>query len=239
MKQRRMFFLLCLLSALFLAAARGEDVALPAPESVAGPDFKDAFDFALAVRPRPGDWMEYHIAFPADPLESRLRPENGIAARPSGRAPETVGGGGVDYDALARLEPVFDPPETWVTVPVRIQIREVFEDGCNAEVTFAGETRAVRLGAAREARAEFRYDAGGEAEKALRIGGREYAVSEVRREGSDYGFVRWFSTEIPFGTVRFATEHVDMQIVGFGRGAPPEFPIHPEEEIAPPLGSLR
>jgi hypothetical protein len=147
--------------------------------------------------------------------------------------------GTLDFDALARLRPVFESAVAWRSVPVRLQIREVDENGCNAEITFAGDTRSIRLDAApKGAQAEFHYDTGSEAEKTVRIGGTEYTVREVRRSASGYGFVRWFSPEIPFGTVRFATEHVDIQLIASGRGAPPDFPVRLESGIAPALGAL-
>lgn len=233
--------ILCTLAALLCsAAARGEDAPLPPPASVAGPDFADVFDFSQAARPRPGDWLEYRVAFPADPLESGLNQNAAANAAPgsSAGAGTSTGSGGVDFEALARLEPLFEPKASWVVEPVRVQIREVFADGCNAEVTFAGETRTVRLAAADGAQADFRYDSGAEAERVVRLSGQEYTVQEIRRAGSDYGFVRWFSAAVPFGTVRFATEHVDIQLVALGRGAPPVFPVDSEAAVEPAMGEL-
>ncbi len=225
----------------FAAGVRGGD-ALPPPVSAAGPDLADVFDFSQATRPRPGDWLEYLVAFPADPLESSLRGRPGAssAGAPVSAVPAVPvpGDGTVDFDAVARIRPEFEPPVTWRSVPVRLEIREVFPDGCNADVSFAGERVSVRLSAGGGAQAEFHYDAGGEAERSLRIGDREYTIRELRRTGSDYGFVRWFSAEVPFGVVRFATEHVDIQLVAMGRGAPPDFPVRLTVGIAPALGSL-
>lgn len=232
----RSILLLCLIAAFAGVAVCGD--AAPAP---AAPDFTDAFDFSAAVKPRPGDWLEYLVAFPADPLERELGagPDDRPGAAAVVERDTSAPAGSIDFDALVRLQPVFEPPKGWTAVPVRLSIREVGDDGCNAEITFAGDTRAVRLPAdGGGARAEFQYDSGAEAERTLRVGGREYVVRELRRGGPGYGFVRWFSAEIPFGTVRFATELVDMQLVGFGRGTPPDFPVRPEEEIAPPPGAL-
>lgn len=230
MKRLKTLLLLGLFVA-FAGMAAGGDAA----------DFTDAFDFSSATKPRPGDWAEYLVAFPADPLERELSGDAGgdsadgpgaVVERDASAPPEEI-----DFDALMEIEPVFEPAERWTTVPVRLNIREVDDAGCNAEITFAGVTNTVRLDAGGE-RAEFSYDAGGDAERSLRIGGREYAVRELRREGPGYGFVRWFSPEIPFGTVRFATGQVDMQLVGFGRGTPPDFPVRPEDEVEPALGAL-
>ncbi len=227
----------------FAAGARGGDV-LPPPASAAGPDLTDVFDFSQATRPRPGDWLEYLVAFPADPLENSLRSRPGASSAgvpegaPGNAVPAVPGDGTVDFDAVARIRPEFEPPAAWRGVPVRLEIREVFPDGCNADVSFAGERVSVRLAAGNGAQAEFHYDAGGEAERSLRIGDREYTVRELRRAGSDYGFVRWFSAEVPFGLVRFATEHVDIQLVAMGWGAPPDFPVRLVGGIAPALGSL-
>lgn len=210
--------LLCVLFALS-AAARGGEEELSAPMSMAGPNLSDVFDVSQMAKARPGDWLEYRVAFPGDPLESRL-------ALPEGVPP---------------VQPVFDLPPEWRAVPVRIEIREVFADGCNAEITFGdtGEQATTRLsGTAEGAHASFQYDAGEATERTVRIGGTEYIVQERRRSGSGYGFVRWVAAEIPFGVVRFATEYVDMQLVGMGRGSAPDFPLRPEDAIEPALGSL-
>ena len=238
--------LFCLIAAFAgrASAADGENASLPPPESTAGPDLADVFDFSQSPRPRPGDWLEYHLAFPVDPLENSLRtdpaPIPGIDVSPSAPADATnADDGAVDFNSLALLQPLFEPPAAWRTVPVRLEIREVDDEGCNAEITFANGTRPIRLSASgRGAQAEFHYDAGAEADKQIRVGGNDYTVHEVRRTGSGYGFVRWFSPEIPFGTVRFATEHIDVQLVGVGRGTPPDFPLRPAAAIAPALGIL-
>lgn len=237
----RVVSLLCLIVALAGRVPAGDE--LPPAESAAGPDVADVFDFSRAVRPRPGDWVEYHVAFPADPLENSLRTDPalipGIEANDSGAAGDAADAEVFDFHSLALLQPVFEPPAAWRIVPVRLEIREVGDDGCNAEVVFAGERRTIRLSAADHgARAEFHYDAGSEADRRVRIGGDEYGVREVRRTGSGYGFVRWFSDQVPFGTVRFATGHVDVQLVGVGRGSPPDFPLRLSEVIEPPLGVL-
>lgn len=225
---------------LFLASAspaRSED-ALPPATSAAGPDLADVFDFSRAARPKPGDWLEYLIAFPVDPLESSL--EQKAADTAPNSAASAADSEPLDYEALAmQLRPEFDPPAAWRSVPVRIVIREVFPDGCNADIRFADGSSSVRLSAGDGARAQFHYDAGGESERGARVGDREYTVREQRRSGAEYGFVRWFSEEIPFGIVRFATESVDIQLVAAGRGAPPdEFPVRLTVGIAPALGSL-
>jgi hypothetical protein len=236
-----MYFIAVFFVAALAFPAHGADA--PLPESVAGAEFADIFDFSQATKPRPGDWLEYLIAFPADPLESSLASSlaDNAAGAPPGNSPadslpaDSPGGSG----SAAPFQLLLDPPVQWRIMPVRLHIREVDDAGCNAEITFADGVWPVRLDAApQEARAAFHYDEGGETERRVRVGGNEYAVTEVRRGGSGYGFVRWFSTEIPFGMVRFATEQVDLQLVGLGRGAPPDFPIRLESGIAPALGGL-
>ncbi len=241
------FLRIALFLLLALPASAAEDALAP-PESIAGPTVADPFDFSRAVKPRPGDWLEYRIAFPVDPLENSLRadpaPTQGAPAAPPPvvpvvPAPGEAGAPGAAAPDLTRLRPAFDPPAAWRTVPLRLAIREVDENGCNAELRFAGATLSLHLPASGgEAEAAFHYDSGEETERTVRIGGTEYAVEEVRRAGSGYGFVRWFSPELPFGTVRFATKDVDMLLVGFGRGAAPDFPLRSPDGAAPALGSL-
>ncbi len=140
---------------------------------------------------------------------------------------------------LLALQPIFDPPTAWRTLPLRLHIREVDENGCNAEMLFGGKSVSLRLSSAREeAHGSFHYNAGTETERRMRINGTDHAVREIRRSGADYGFVRWFSEEIPFGTVRFATADVDLLLVGFGRGVAPDFPLRPADEADPAAGNL-
>lgn len=215
----RMKCRLCAVALFLSAAALCGAEELPAPMSMAGPNLSDVFDASQMAKARPGDWFEYRVAYPGDPLESRLSSPGDASA----------------------IQTMFDLPPEWRVVPVRIEIREVFPDGCNAEITFGdtGERATTRLsGTSDGAHASFQYDGGAATEQTVRIGGKEYIVQERRRSGSGYGFVRWTSVEIPFGVIRFATEHVDMQLVGMGRGSAPDFPLPPEDEVAPPLGSL-
>lgn len=244
MRCARSIFLLVLLT---LPAFAGEDggggdetMEVTPPSSIAGPAFDDVFDFSQAIKPRPGDWLEYHIAFPVDPLENSLSPNPaptpGVAAAPAAPPPAS---GEADDSLPPAVQPAFDLAPAWRTVPLRLEIREVDDSGCNAELTFGGETVSLRLPASGDAaEGSFHYGDGAETERQTRIGGATYTVREIRRTGSGYGFVRWFSREIPFGTVRFATEDADLRLVGFGRGVPPDFPLRPADEASPAPGIL-
>lgn len=203
-----------------------------------GPALPDnMFDIAAARAPVPGEWIEYRVAFPVDPLESSLRTD------PEVRVLDDDGGEVVDLgEGYEIYKPSFDPPETWKVVPLRVEVREVTDAGCNVILTFAGTSHPLFL--ARDdggADAEFRYgrpDAESGGRQSVRVGDGTVEVETVTRSGEGYGFARWFSREVPFGVIRFATPDVDLLMVGTGRGRPPDFPLTVEVEVQPPLGRL-
>lgn len=213
--------------------------AAPAVDADMSGAVADVFDVSRARAPRPGEWLEFRAAFRVDPLEHSLSPERGEVA-PSGRTPRWITGG--DNDEFVFFAPHFEPDRVWRVVPLRIEIREVMENGCNVVMTFAGHRHELFMPKpeAREAEADFYYDADGSADGGgvVRIGDHEYEVEEMRRGSERYGLIRWTSGEVPFGIVRFATTDVDLALIGMGMGRAPDFPLEDQAEITPPLGLL-
>lgn len=199
----------------------------------------DVFAAAQAPQPKPGEWLEYRVAFPVDPLEHSLSPNRGEVA-PTGRAPMRITGG--DAGELVFFVPHFEPERVWRVVPLRLEIREVEADGCNVVMTFAGRSHELFMKKNVDGGdgPDFYYDReeSADARAEVRIGEHAYEVEEARRISERYGLVRWTSGEVPFGVVRFATPDIDMALVGMGIGRAPEFPLELRSEIEPPLGLL-
>lgn len=195
------------------------------------------FDAARAPKPVPGEWIEYRVGFPVDPLENSLRPDPALLPGVSA-SPEVA----ELLDGYTLYKPSFEPAASWRVLPLRIEIRQVTQDGCNVFLTFAGTSHQFFLPSNRGgAEGEVYYDKPNEGDDKrifVKMGGEEYEVEMIRRMGDGYGFVRYFSPELPFGVFRFATGDVDLVMVGHGRGRPPQFPLAVDTPIEPPLGRL-
>ncbi|MCD8139127.1 MAG: hypothetical protein LUE17_05010, partial [Planctomycetaceae bacterium] len=209
--------LACLLFACFLPVASAMDV--DASGGVA-----DVFDPSRARPPRPGEWLEFRLAFRADPLEHSLSPDRGEIA-PTARQPQRITREGGEYEFFV---PHFEPDRVWRVVPLRIEVREVEENGCNVVMTFAGRSATffmARKGGPAgvdepQPETDWFYDPdlSHDTTRTARIGDHTYEVEETRRESERHGFVRWFNREIPFGILRFATPDLDIALVGMGMG---------------------
>ncbi len=201
------------------------------------PALLDFFDASRAPKPLPGQWIEYRLGFPVDPLESSLRPDPELASS-VGDPKETVDVG----DGHEMYKPSFDPGVAWRVLPLRIEVRQVTPEGCTVLFTFDGDGHQLFLPVENgEERKELRYDApkaGVDRSFFIKMGSGEYEVEMIRRTGNGYGFVRYFCPDVPFGVFRFATRDVDLVLVGFGQGRPPEFPIPVDPPIQPPVGQL-
>lgn len=86
--------------------------------------------------PRVGEWMEYIVAFPHDPLEESIR-QTLIPSRPLPDSP--------DDQPAAPPEPTFDPEETWESMPLRLEIVAVSDADCRAVMTYAGLRHEVTI----------------------------------------------------------------------------------------------
>ena len=235
---------LATISCLLLAAtARTEDVPPASFPAIPG-----------ARAPRAGEWIEYVVSFPLDPLEHSIR---------SGFAPN-----GGDQN------PSFDPPQAWSSVPLRLEILKADGQGYQAAMTYGGFRQEVILplfpapdaAAGRTAPSdsgmEVRGDIPGERARlddvfappsqpadqtAFRkpeddrerhwLGDTAIEVDVARNSEPYVGYTRLTSPEAPFGLARFANSRLDMILVGVGAGIPPEFPLA-DIHIDPPPGEL-
>ncbi|MDR1519685.1 MAG: hypothetical protein LBU23_06015 [Planctomycetota bacterium] len=196
-------------------------------------ELPDVFVPGSGRPPRAGEWLEYRISFPVDPLENSLA-ENPLAApgsepsAPDGAAPE-------------KWESAFDPPTIWLTLPLRLETLSVGREACRARLTFAGFSGEVDLPLAPPAgAAEFHYLAPQPADAAAvhRAGRLDLKCLKTRRRDNERGFVRLSSSDAPFGLLRFATADLDLALVGFGDGLPPAYPLPDGDGMDPPPGRL-
>lgn len=198
--------------------------------------FDAVFD-ASARKPVLGEWLEYRVAIPVDPMENSLSPSPIPPSEPAGIPPPRV----VELDGEAYVfRPTFEAVPAWRVLPLRLEILHPLDDGYRARMTFEGKTREVVLpGIASGSEMDFRYDAPQppDGTAVLRLDGDTYEVTVCRRVG-EAGFVRHSHPDLPFGLARFATEHVDIVLVGMGTGTPPAFPLHLDAEPFPTLGEL-
>ncbi|MCD7897842.1 MAG: hypothetical protein LUG50_14395 [Planctomycetaceae bacterium] len=223
----------------FLALLLCGSVWTAHPVSGADAVLDSLFDPADAVEPRPGDWFDYLVAYPVDPLENSLRPEP-LPAPQSDDTP-TLEDLPPDEEYYFFV-PNFEADAAWKTVPLRLELREIDADGINAIVTFAGKSHPTRL--VRPDRTVERPDfpfAPPQPEperRSVTVGAATLTVDVVHRIHDEYGFVRWTSPDVPFGLVRFAGENLDIVLIDYGRGTPPDFPQTARAAPSPPLGAL-
>lgn len=214
-------------------------LALPACSGENSVDARELARGALRVTarpPRPGDWMEYRVAFPVDPLENSLRPDPAPLPQVD-IADEVVTG----VDGELYITPSFDQRVGWRILPLRLEVTAADALGFAAVLRFEKISRTVRFPIGRgEAGGEFYYDGPQPPDEKVEIvldAGRYEGVG-IRRNGGNYGFVRWVGEEAPFGLFRFATASVDLILVGMGSGAAPGFPLSVTTPIVPPPGAL-
>lgn len=221
---------LLVLSAGFFASAADDAGALRG--------VPDIFDATAARRPAAGEWLEYLVAYPVDPLENRLHPRPLPPPPASSPAPAAETGGQPDpIGDHPDFIPVFEPPAVWRSVPLRLEVLGTEDDGTlRVRMTFAGTTQETALPL--PARAEddpYQYDhpQPEDGRTVHRLVGGEVEVTVRARRGDGYGFVRHYNRDLPFGIARFATPDVDLILIGYGTGEPPAFPLAGQPEPAP------
>lgn len=223
---------LCAAIAAMLFVSLTAGAAVPAAELV-----PDLFDPGRARRPYIGEWLEYVVCYPVDPLENSLSPN---PLSPPGKAAGVAGGasGGGVGDFV--FEPRFEPPAAWRRVPLRLEIVQVGEEGFRALLRFGGLRREVSLPlrAYDEGEAEFVYEAPQpeDVRRAVIVGDEEFVCTLTRRRAGGYGFARLSHSDLPFGLARFATRYVDVILVDRGVGLPPDFPSRLGRGVDPEPG---
>lgn len=211
--------------------------------------------------PAVGDWLEYRLAFPRDPLESTIRRsletrKIDIDALPPAEAPPSGDPeafreiGELDEDPAAPpsgnlFSPRFQPERRWNAMPLRIEVREVRPDGLDVILTLPGYAHDAFIPLAGPPLPGVSdSDAGAAPSRPHRqpglahmLGKREYPVAMEWVDDPDKGFARLVSPELPFGLARFASPHCDLVLVEMGGFPAPPFPI-PDPRIEPPPGKL-
>lgn len=178
-----------------------------------------------ARRPRVGEWLTYVVAYRVDPLEHSLRPDNLRQ----------------NADSLDNESAPLDVPAIWRTTPLRIVIQQIGEKSCRVMLTHRGVSREVTL-PLDAAMPDYEYDDDNgdspppPAEGRHRLRGQDMPVAITTRTGPTGGFVRYYSADVPFGVVRFASEDVDLILVEYGIGQPSERLPLPSDIVPPPGG---
>lgn len=214
-------------------------VSVPLSAADSGIGIADVFDPESGRRPVIGEWVEYLVCHPVDPLENSLVPN------PIPPPPETDAGTAqpVVVDNSVIFPPAAEPAASWRALPLRLVFTGQEDDGYRVVMTFAGETGErllpFRAPAAEENRT-FRYKEPQPEPRAARhmVGDLEYEVSVTERRGESHGFIRYVHRDLPFGIARFATADVDIILVGMGDGTPPAFPLTPGAPPRPSPGAL-
>lgn len=198
---------------------------------VAARDFADGmldiFASESVPKPRAGQWFEFRLAFPVDPMENALSgsPLPALVEAEPIRIPIVPQQGKEKGQEFFITQPDFNPPVVWRTVPLRLEVEEISIEGIRLVLTFGGRSYPVTIdhvgdSAVDRFTGKFYYDLSQPEDRSFiyRLGGMDYEVTEVRREHESYGFVRWFCPLVPFGVVRYATRDVDLVLVGMGEG---------------------
>ncbi|MDR3078254.1 MAG: hypothetical protein LBV15_05790 [Planctomycetota bacterium] len=203
--------------------------------------------------PKPGEWLEYRVAFQVDPLEDGLaraakskeaaREKADDSSAPEPDSPEAAAAPQADYDSLAdrRWQSAFDPPRIWRVLPLRLEALRAEKDSLRVRMTFAGTTGEFNLPLlpqAGEVIFDYPYPQPQNDKIPHRLGDATLEADKVSRFGNGYGFVRLTHPDAPFGLLRFASPDVDFILVGFGSGIPPAFPLSSGDQADPPPGRL-
>jgi hypothetical protein len=191
----------------------------------------DLFVPGSARLPKAGEWLEYRISFLVDPLENSLSKEPLPPASEHGK----------EEGAAGHWISAFEPPAIWRTLPLRLEILSTDGEAFQVRFTFAGTVAESILPLKPGPVAPFHYPAPQpeDADVEYRAGNLVLAATKTRRyAGAGRGFVRISHPGVPFGLLRFASPDLDIFLVGFDEGSPPEFPLSGGNSPNPPPGLL-
>lgn len=216
-----------------LAAATAADV-----------DVASLTSSGLGRQPVVGEWLEYVIAFPVDPLENSLRPAplppppSPLDTEPADPVDPAAAAAATDAQPAGRFSlapPEFEAPVAWRVLPLRITIAGRTDSGFHAVVNLDGASRPVVLPAASPVAPSPGAAPDGTATQ--KIGDLFYDVQVFRDPDPETGFIRHVNAHLPFGLARFATPYVDVILVDMGSGDEPPFPSA-RADASPPPGAL-
>lgn len=191
---------------------------------------------SVAAEPAAGDWLEYVVAYPVDPLENSLRPiplPSPLMPREHDPEHESQASPDAPVSRFSPVLPEFEAPTVWRTLPLRVSIAGRADGGFNVIVNLDGNSSSVILpfASARQPTG----DPDGTANQ--KIGDMLYNIQVFRDSDPETGFIRHVSEELPFGLARFATPYVDVILVDMGSGEEPPFPST-RVAVSPPPGTL-
>jgi len=183
--------------------------------------------------PAAGQWAEYRLALPLDPLEARLAREAAQAAGNAGAAsaPAAPPPGPPDIHPPDRL------PEPWGVTALRLRVVEPRDGAWEVELrTEAGSYRSLwAWPPAAEDGAAMPGGAPPSFPRTVAVDGAPLAVTAIPlglplaegEDGPDPSLAGecWTSPEVPFGLVRYRTPEMDLVLVGFGRHDATRFPM--------------
>lgn len=175
--------------------------------------------------PQPGDWVEYRVAIPADPLEAELinSPERYISESREATLPF----------ANTSSPPTPDLPRRWRQSVFRIEVAVSSPGKCEGVMTTGKNTYKVDIPLGwLSPRTTESGDSQSPEEVKIETSEVEHMVDgakiTVKTETYNHpitGFTRWTNASVPFGLVRLSTAYLDIVLVGSGNGAQPPFPI--------------
>ncbi len=89
-----------------------------------------------------GEWLEYRICYPVDPLENSLLPSP-LPPPPepppeAAKTPPPADDAKPAEEEYVYFRPMFEPPVAWREAPLRLEITQVDDNGCRAELLFEG-----------------------------------------------------------------------------------------------------
>lgn len=201
-----------------------------------------AFAGAGDARPvRVGEWVEYLVSFPTDPLEYSLQPQPSPTMDDIADLDSDVSASVAATDEMFFIEPSFEPEIIWCSLPLRLEIRAVEPNGCTVRMSFGSMRSDVFLPLEQKPGVPLHYDAPQPptAASQYKVGDMAFSVETLRKSAPGLGFIRMGSPDLPFGLARFATDKVDIALIGMGDASDvPPFPLAIPDGLDPKAGQL-
>jgi len=194
------------------------------------PSFGKMVTATLAIGAPPlkeGDWLEWRLTAPADPLEARLADEAEAKGRDRAVPASTPS------RPATPAAPVTELPKRWQTGSYRLEVASVTEDGPVLGIRLLSGVAVIGAYPARvkgllsplmRRQPEDEEITVGSA--VLSLNGAPLTVRTERwATAPGVEWERWTSETVPGGLVRMAGPNADLVLVGWGNGEEPAFPL--------------